>query len=227
MRTRPTPDHRADPPADDHASDAALAADVTRTLRHAVVQAIAGLAGHGDRVALTLPRAAVPLAPARLAAAHPGGATARRQMQAVYERCLAHYREVLRPDDAARGLDDVGAAAARFVAANLFALHGEHATPDALLALEAQLAGIVRSSPAWADASARDRQLYVEKLALLAVFVGEVAQQARGQGAGAVENVRRAARTYLRELLGLNPDALTLGRDGLTLREPAPGACAG
>lgn len=210
--------------AEPAATEAALAAEVARRLGQAMVDAIATLGDPApDAVALTVPRAPVALAPVRLARSHPGGVATRRQMQSVYERCLAHYRLALRPQDEARGVDDVGAAVARFVAANFHALQGTEATPQMLLALERQLAGVVRGSPAWAGASAAERQVYFEKIALLAVFVAELAQQAPRQGRAAVENLQRAARAYLRELLGLNPDALALGPEGLVARGPSAG----
>ena len=198
--------------------DAALAHAVSQRLQQAVLQLIVGGGATGEHVALTIPRAAVPLAPVMLARCQPGGAAVRQQMHKIYERCLAHYRSAMRPDDAARGIDDVGAAVAHFVAANLRVLQGGSVTPDLLLKLELQLAGVVRQSSAWASAAARDRQLYFEKMALLAVFVTESFAQAVLQGEVAVEHVRQAARGYLRELLGIDPDALALGSDGLSLR---------
>lgn len=200
-------------------SQAALAADIARRLRQALVGVLTTLGQGDDAVALTVPRAQVPLAPMRLARSHGSGAAERRQMQAVYERCLVHYREALRPEDEERGIDDLGAALARFVAANLFALHGIEATPQALLGLERQLSGVVGLSPAWTQAPVVERQMMFEKVALLAVFVGELAREAPRQGRAAVDNVRRAARAYLHELLGLDPALLTLGPDGLAARD--------
>lgn len=200
------------------AVDAELAQAVSQCVQQAVLQGIVGAGAAADRVALVIARATVPLAAVALARSHPGGSRVRQQMQAIYERCLAHYRDAVRPQDAARGIDDVGAAVAHFVAANLHVLHGSAVTPQVLAKLELQLAGVVRLTSAWASATARERQLYFEKMALLSVFVGESFAQALSQGEAAVENVRRAARAYLRELLGIDPDALTLGADGLAVR---------
>jgi hypothetical protein len=204
---------------------AVLTAAIARRLRHACLDAMLGLDGGSDGVALTIAHDPVPLAPVMLARSHTGGADERRRMQAIYERCLTHYRDVLRPGDAARGVDDVGAAVARFVAANFRVLQGIDVEPATLRRLESQLSGVVRVSSGWASASPRDRQLYFEKMAVLAVFMREIADQAVLQGDAAVRRVRAAARGYLHELLGLAPEPLTIGPTGLTLRrqgrEPA------
>ena len=186
----------------------AFVEDLSRRLRQATFDAVLGSAAVADdSAALTVPRAAEPLGPARLAQAQPVG---------------PHYREAVRPQDAAGGFDDAGAAAAHFVAANLMALEGERPTAATLLQLERQLRRVVLASLARDGSPATERQAYVEKLALLAVLVGESAAQAPAQGPAAVANVQRAARGYLQQFLGLNPDVLTLGPKGLMLRDPAP-----
>jgi hypothetical protein len=204
-----------------HQPSAAFVDDFARRLRQATFDAVLGHAAVADdSAALTVPRAAEALGPSRLAQTQPAG-PARSEALALYERCLQHYRDALRPQDAAQGFDDVGAAAAYFVAGNLLALTGQQPTAGALLQLERQLRRVLHTSTAWAALDATERQVYVEKLALLAVLVGEAAVQAPAQGPDAVAHVQRAARGYLQELLGLNPDALTLGPKGLMLRDAA------
>jgi hypothetical protein len=196
----------------------AFAETMAQRVRQTVLDAILHIDGDAmamDRPALTVARAAETIAPARLASAHPGGAAAREEACRLYERCLAHYRQAVRPQDEARGVDDVGAAVAAFVAANLGALHGTPVTPDLLLRLERQLGGIARLTADWDTAPARERQAYFEQMALLAVLIAESASQAGPQGAAAVANVQRAARGYLQQLLGLAPAGLTLGPNGL------------
>jgi hypothetical protein len=200
---------------------AAFVDDFARRLRQATFDAVMGHAAVADdSAALTVPRAAQALGPSRLAQAHPAGPV-RDEAQALYQRCLQHYRDAVRPQDAAQGFDDVGAAAAHFVAANLLALTGQLPTAASLLQLERQLRRVMHTSSAWTALDATERQAYVEKLALLAVLVGEAAVQAPAQGPDAVAHVQRAARGYLQQLLGLNPDALTLGPKGLMLRDAA------
>ena len=196
----------------------AMTAGLSQPLRVALFDAVIHRGGRtaSDEPALTVERARQPIAPALLAASCPGGAAARQEMRALYHRCLAHYRR--RTGQANTGVDDVGAAMADFVAANMQALHGTEATPAMRLRLERQLASIVRASAAWSQAHARDRQLYFEKMAVLAVLIGESAMQAMRQGPAAIAHVQRAARQYLRELLGIDPDRLTLGDAGLALR---------
>lgn len=214
--------HATQPPSpagnDPHAFAQAMAARV----RQAVLEAIVRIGGEdgGDRPALTIERSAQPLAPAMLALVHPAGAP-RDEARALYERYLSYYRGTVRPQDEPLGRDDVGAAVAAFVAANLCALHGGTVTAPMLLKLERQLGGIVRLSADWDHAPARDRQAYFEQMAIIAVLVSDCSAQAVHQGAAAVAHVRRAARDYLQNLLGLDPDHLSVGPDGLTARQPA------
>jgi hypothetical protein len=213
-----TPERKARPPVGRQRE--ALVKDMSRLVRQALADALTRLSlqGETDHAALVVERAANPVAPERLAAAHPGDAQAQAEARALYERCLAHYREVVRAHEAALPVDDVGAAVAAFVAANMQALHGVAASSDVLLQLERQLSGVALRSSAWDAASARERQNYFEQMAILAVLIGESSAQAPRQGAAAVANVQRAARTYLQQLLGLNPDQLKLGAGGLSLR---------
>jgi hypothetical protein len=212
---------QANPPqaeGNDAALGVTMAAEVRRLMLDALVR-IGADEEPADRAALTVKAAKRPIAPARLANDHPPGA-ARTQARELYERCLAHYRTVVRVQDLASGVDDVGAAVAAFVAANLSALHGAPVTPEILLRLERQLSGVVRVGSAWDGAPARERQAYFEQMALLAVLVSECAKQAPLQGPAAVANVQLAARGYLQQLIGLNPDHLTLGPTGLVPRAP-------
>ena len=198
----------------------AFVENLSRRLRQATFDAVIGTSAVADdSAALTVPCAAEPLGPARLAQAQAAGA-ARTEAEALYRRCLDHYRKAVRPQDAAAGFDDAGAAAANFVAANLMALSGERPARATLLALERQLRRVMQAALSRPGLPAADVQAHVEQLALLAVLVAEAAVQAPAQGQAAVDNVQRAARSYLQQLLGLNPDALTLGPKGLALRDP-------
>jgi hypothetical protein len=207
------------PPA--QAKQAALVKEMSRAIRRALFDALIGSdsVAANDQAVLTVGRASEPIAPARLAAAHPGGAAARADAHQLYERCLKHYRENVRAHEAGLDVDDVGAAVACFVAANIQALHGITATPETLLRLERQLGGVALRSSAWATASARERQCYFEQMAILAVLIGETSAQAVHQGPAAIANVRSAARAYLQQLLGLQADSLTLGPEGLSVLE--------
>jgi DNA topoisomerase IA len=203
----------------------AMASQVRQAILDAIVRIGSGDES-ADRAALTVQRAHAPIAPARLARAHPGDAAVREEARQLYERCLVHYRSVVRAQDQALAVDDVGAAVAAFVAASLGALHGTPVTPGMLLSLEKQLDGIARLSSDWETAAVVERQAYFEQMALLAVLVAESAAQAGAQGGAAVANVQRAARGYLRQLLGIDPDHLALGPDGLAARAPAASTSA-
>ena len=180
--------------------------------------ALASVAQSDDGTPMTVARAAEPRGPSRLAQAHLQGA-ARSEAEALYAGCLRHYRTAVRPHDEAD--DDAGAAVAHFVAANLFALGAELATPTVLERLQRQLLPVARASSNWTSASTGERQVFFEQVALLSVLIGGMAQHANAHGAVAQAKVRDAARQYLQNFLGLNPDTLALNAHGLTLREPA------
>jgi hypothetical protein len=194
-------------------------AKLARTLAAQVQQALMGTmapSGPGsDQPVLTVSRAREPIAPERLAAAHPGGSAARLVARRLYQNCLTHYREELRPHDADG--DDVGAAMASFAAANIQALHGVGVSAETMRQLERQLSALLRQNPTWAAADAIEQQCTFEKFAILSVFMGECAKRALGEGPAAVANVKHAARAYLQELLGIDPERLTLGPEGLRL----------
>jgi len=202
--------------------------DVERLVRQALFDAMlnAGSPAASDHLALTVERAQTPMAPERLASSHAGGA-ARAQARAMYERCLTHYRSVVRAQDAALSVDDVGAAVAHFVTASMQALHPVTVTPAMLLRLERQLGGIVQHSGSWSSASARERQFYFEQMAILAVLISESTAMAALQGTAAVANVQRAASRYLQQLLGMDPQALALDARGLHLSDPDHQVTAG
>ncbi|WP_157265979.1 DUF6683 family protein [Azohydromonas aeria] len=191
------------------------AAGPARTLPQRMRHALADAHAVADAAPLTLPAARVPRAPGLLADALPGSPAAREERRALYVRCLAHYRRSVGASagTGSRRDDDVAEAAAHFVVANLRALQGVDATPAVFDALKAQLAGVLR--PGLAALALREQQDTFEKFALLAVLIGETWTVALRQGPAAMANVRQAARGYLLELLGLEPQRLTLGPGGL------------
>jgi len=157
--------------------------------------------------------AALPIAPALLARSHPGTA-ARQSAQGLYTRCLAHFRQGAQQ---AAVHDDIGLAAAYFVLANLDALHDLHPDETALAQVERQMRHALRHLAGWQSAPLRERQSAFEQLAVIGVLVAESAAAARTQGPVAQAHVQQAARAYLVRWLGINPDGLTLGPQGLAL----------
>jgi hypothetical protein len=194
---------------------------VTQAVRRAVFDAVlhSANAGWADDEPLAVPPAPQPSAPAVLAAAH--DERVRPSLLTLYEGCLAHYRRVVGDDPGEP--DDAACAVAHFVAANMQALHRVTVTPAMLLALHRQLAGVARLASRWDQATLPERQLFFEKMALLAVLVDQTWTRAQTLGPAAIANVQRAARNYLRELFGFDPDRLTLSDDGLGI---APAAIA-
>jgi hypothetical protein len=178
-------------------------------------------AAGGSEPPLRVPRAPSPIGPGQLARSHPGSARERLELAALYQRCLQHYRQAVQADGAPEDSDDLGTALAHFVAANLQALHGSLPPDDALPALRQQLAAIVRAAPAWVQAPLRDRQAYAEQMAILSVLMADLSRRAPREGPAGIANVQRGARHYLRQLLGLDPDMLTLEVSGLALRDSA------
>jgi len=207
-----------------------LVQELSRAVQRSLLDALLRLGDEPGtpRAPMTAPRARVPSAPARLARHQPGGAAARAGAQSLYERCLAQARAEAAADAAPAGHDDVGAVLARFVAANVGALRDDAVTAPMLRRLARQLAAIVQQAPAWRRAELQERQSYVEELAVIGVLVREMAAQAALQGAAATDHVRSAARGYLRQLLGLEPDRLAIGEHGLAMVEaldaPEPSA---
>jgi hypothetical protein len=190
-----------------------LTRELAGLVRQALINALLPTGTAADQAALTVERAAASTAPQYLARSHP--LAARAEAQALYARCLSHYRAVLRPQDQDSGVDDVGAALAHFVAANMRALRGAITTPDVLLQLERQLCGVIQHGTSWSGAAAHERQFYFEQLAILAVLIGETWSLAAVQGPAAMANVQRAAGSYLQQLLGIDAAMLTLDRHGL------------
>lgn len=169
---------------------------------------------------ITIAPSPKPSAPGLLAQAHPGGPAARQRAAALYARCLTHFRQVVRHGQAS---DDVGAAIAFFVHANECVLRDQAFAAGPPAALARQFASMVAHSPQWQRATLKERQSYFEQIALIGVLTAESGAQAGNQGPAAVANVKAAARTYVRQLLGVDADAFASGIAGLAL-QPAVAA---
>ena len=202
------------------ASSSNLSQSIKRTLAEGQLHLIQA-ANPRDFSALVVERASTPRAPVWMANAQSKGSASRKSVQESYERCLELYRTLVRPQDTT--YDDAGAALAFFVAMNLRALHELPTTPETLLLLERQLNAVARQASRWDTASVSERQFYFEQMAMLGVFVAGLASRAQTEGAVARAKVRNAARGYLRQVLGIDPDLLTFGAHGLAVR-PASAA---
>jgi hypothetical protein len=209
------------PPPTLPAATDAITRELARLLHAAMGQALdaaAQAAQAGDAARLGVPAAPEPTAPKRLAATQAAGPRVRRDTLMLYQRCLRHYREAIQPRATPlKRDDDLGAAAAFFVLANLAALHGS-APDDALLpVLTAQLAHLIERTGAWEQAPLAERQALFEQLALLGVLVNESRIHADVQGHAARANLQRAARAYLLQFPGFDADRVHLTPRGLVL----------
>lgn len=215
MKTRPeNTRHLQQPLAAAHASAAPLFNQLGQALQRALHDGMAN-ASDAEPPALHVDPAAVPTVPAVLAQSQPGGPTAQRAARALYLRCLAHYREQVQ-----RGhpQDELGAALAYFVLANLAALNDVQVGGAMLARVGRQMRACLADSAAVQDAPTREQQVLFETLVVLGVLVGETQAQARRQGTAAIANVRRAARDYVVHLIALDPEALEVDAHGLRLR---------
>lgn len=196
---------------------------VAHHLSALVHRAMLGALEHGsDRHGTPAPPlhiepAATPLAPRQMAAAQCAGGATRERLAASYEVCLSTYRDIARNQGGAADVDDVGAVMAFFVAINLHALHGVDIAADALKPLERQLRGVSRLAADWDAAPPAQRQVFFERIAIVSILMSRSLADAAAQGPAALADVRRSARAYLQHVLGLNPDRVTLGANGLVL----------
>lgn len=196
-----------------HHARGRLEATLRRTLPAMLLRA---QLAQDDGEPLRVERAPMPTAPAQMAAAQSSDPALRAELRALYGRCLQTYRDAVRPHDGEH--DDAGAAVALFAAANLHAINGAAVTQPMLDALELQLRGLSRRSADWDAATREQRQFFFERTAILAVLITGQHAKARAQRAPALTEVRRLARGYLEQLLGVDPARLTIGPAGLALR---------
>jgi Family of unknown function (DUF6683) len=198
-------------------------------VQKAIVDALLqmSVSDEGSQPPLKVERAAVATAPSRMAAAQASDPAAREQIAASYERYLQTYRAMLQAPAGEESADDVGRAVAFFVAVNLHALHGVDPDTEILIPLERQLRGLTRASSNWDTASTAQRQAFFEQIAIASMLISRTRAAAASQGAAAVAHVQRAARSYLEQMLGLDPDLVTLAPTGLVAREHNSARIAG
>lgn len=154
---------------------------------------------------------------ARLQAADPAG---RARAGSLMSRCLRHYREQIRPDDEE---DDAGVALACFLAACVQAQEGEAVTLPRWRALLHWIEAWADEGLDWSAAPRSERADFFERMASLAVAIGEWSVVASRQGPAAVRSAQLLARSSLEGQLGLDLRALTAAVRGM----PAPSEAAG
>lgn len=159
------------------------------------------------------PAPAIP-ALARAQAADPAG---RARAQALMGRCLQHYREQIRPDDSE---DDAGAALACFLAACVQARVGEAVTLPRWQAVLDWLEAWAADGLDWGAAPVAEQRDFFERMACMAVAIGEWSVLASRQGEAAMRSAQALARNSLRAQLDLDLEALA------TVLQRLPGAAA-
>jgi hypothetical protein len=155
---------------------------------------------------------------ARHQAPDPAG---RAKAGSLLARCLQHYREQIRPDDED---DDAGVALACFLAACVQAQDGLAVTPERWRAVHDWVEAWVADGLDWEGAPADQRGDFFERMACLAVAIGEWSVVASRQGEAAVRSAQLLARTSLQAQLGLSLETLASVVRGLDAAQPRPAA---
>ena len=187
----------------------AIAQGLTRCLdRHPAAQA-EGLANAVPQPPVwCVPTHPSPSAPAKLAALHAPPGAARQQALQLSEQCLAHYRRHLTAALGAAPGDDLGSAAAVFLAACAQALEGHAVTPQRWLSLRRWLQEWAPPQGVGDPELLAQQQEAFERLAALSAALGEWSVQAQRQGAAAQASVQLMARSWLDQELGVQAEAL-------------------
>ncbi|HSI59253.1 MAG TPA: DUF6683 family protein [Ideonella sp.] len=146
---------------------------------------------------------------ARRQARDPAG---RARAQSLFERCLRHYREQLRPLDRQ---DDAGVALACLLAACIQAQSLQAVTLPRWRAVHDWLEAWVADDLDWDGAPIEQRQDFFERMACLAVAIGEWTVQASRQGEPAIRTAQALARGSLKAELGLSIEQLADGLSGV------------
>jgi hypothetical protein len=155
-----------------------------------------------------VPTSPTPRAPAKLAALHAPPGAARQQALLLSEQCLAHYRRHLCAALGAAPGDDLGGAAAVFLAAVAQALEGHAVTTARWQALRRWLQEWAPPQGVAEPHLLAQQQEAFERLAALAAALGEWSVQAQRQGAAAQASVQLMARNWLTQELGVQAEAL-------------------
>lgn len=154
-----------------------------------------------------------PLAPRQLAQHYP--AAGRDAAERVFADLLQRYRGIEDQFDIPHR--DLAGALAAFIAGNHMAYRGTPFPDEHFKPLVAQMRAALAAHPDILAAPAADRQQAYEQLAILGMFMAgaQIAQQNPTPGGIDPERLRQAAGDNLRTLLGIEPDAVQIGPDGL------------
>lgn len=129
----------------------------------------------------------------------------RARAGSLLARCLQHYREQIRPDDED---DDAGVALACFLAACVQAQEGQAVTPQRWRAVHDWVEAWAADGLDWEGTPPDQQADFFERMACLAVAIGEWSVVASRQGAEAMRSAQLLARSSLRAQLGLDLEPL-------------------
>lgn len=156
-----------------------------------------------------------PVAPWQLAQHYPE--SGRDEAERLFIELLQRYRGIEEQFDIPHR--DLAGALAAFIAGNHMAYHGTPFPDEHFKPLVSQMRELLSDHPAIARAPAADRRQAYEQLAILGMFMAgaQIAQQSQAPGGIDPERLRQAAGDNLRKLLGMAPDDVQIGPNGLSV----------
>ena len=161
---------------------------------------------------------AKPVMPQRLAQSLPIPVAQQREVEQVYEQMLSLYRRAMRhgelPDD------DIGIALGAFIVANYQIASDSTVDDEASKATYLQMQRLAGNDPALQKLDAGSRQALFEELAIMAMTMETIYEQAWDRGdRNALERAQPAARQYLQAVLQRPYGALRFDAQGLSLAD--------
>lgn len=150
-----------------------------------------------------------------LAEAYP--APARAQAQQLFRELLAGYGQLEQQFGLPRG--DAAGAVAAFLTGSYIACSGRPVPDEHFKPLADQLRARIAGNPAFANASAAEKQQVFEHLAIVGMFMATTFLALQQQPDAAIAaRLREAGRKQLEQFLGVPAERVTLGAQGLVIR---------
>lgn len=164
--------------------------------------------------ALVFTPASAPVMPRKLALSYP--ASMRATAENVFEKLLSEYPNVERAFGIAR--NDIGASTALIVTASYGAYRDRDVPHAQFRVIIRQMRAIIAKSPALTKASNTEKQAYYEQTAILGMLLSLTSSaEAKKQNPQAFANAQKAGGTYLRQMLGVDPDRVVIDDNGVRL----------
>lgn len=164
---------------------------------------------------LARPSSAGPRMPRRLAAAYPKAS--RAEAERVLLRTLEAYHQIERRLGVEK--HDAAGAMAAFVAGTYMAWNDVDVPDDHFRVLVAQLRGSLGANESFLRASDAQKQEIYESLAIAGTYLALTREALKARPDEATRGALKAtARSYVKQLFGVEPDQLALTSDGLSIR---------